>query len=195
MINLEIFHLVYFTAYSDEDPVEYDCTSKKNNGGVPFLMCQYAITAGNKVLEYQLPKLPCQAGNWRQFRINEMKMRALFLFVISTILTFSWTKKYFLVETVDKKDETEASLPPEDSKLPPEDTKLPPEDSKLPREDTKLPPEDSKLPPDNSKLPPEDDSIPAKSDYQHHGMSIAEILGVQNSGLWWVKEKKKKWVK
>merc|ERR1712240_747524 len=99
---------------------------------------------GNKVLEYQLAKLSCQAGNWRQFRINEMKMRALFLLVISTILTSSWTKKYFLVETVDKKDETEASLPPEDSKLPP----------------------------DNSKLPPEDDSIPAKSDYQHHGMSI-----------------------
>merc|ERR1712240_883399 len=108
---------------------------------------------GNKVLEYQLAKLSCQAGNWRQFRINEMKMRALFLLVISTILTFSWTKKYFLVETVDKKDETEASLPPEDSKLPPED---------------------SKLSPDNSKLQPEDDSIPAKSDYQHHGMSIAE---------------------
>ena len=106
-----------------------------------------------------------------------MTMRALFLLVISTILTSSWTKKYFLVETVDKKDETEASLPPEDSKLPPQD---------------------SKLPPDNSKLPPEDDSIPAKSDYQHHGMSIAEILGVQNSGLWWVKKekkKKKKWVK
>ena len=145
-----------------------------NNGGVPFLMCQYAITAGNKVLEYQLPKLPCQAGNWRQFRINEMKMRALFLLVISTILTSSWTKKHLLVETVDKKDESEASLPPEDKKLPPDN---------------------SKLPHDNSKLPPEDDSIPAKSDYQHHGMSIAEILGVQNSGLWWVKEKKKKWVK
>merc|ERR1719230_692553 len=92
-----------------------------------------------------------------------MKMRALFLLVISTILTSSWTKKYFLVEPVDKKDEIEASLPPEDSKLPPED----------------------------SKLPPEDDSIPAKSDYQHHGMSIAEILGVQNSGLWWVKENTK----
>ena len=156
----------------------------ENNGGVPFLMCQYAITAGNKVLEYQLAKLPCQAGNWRQSRISEMKMRALFLFVISTILTSSWTKKYFLVETVDKKDESEASLPPEDSKLPPEDTKLPPDNSKLSPED--------------SKLPPEDDSIPAKSDYQHHGMSIAEILGVQNSGLKWVKEKKKKkkkWVK
>ena len=119
-------------------------------------MCQYAIRAGNKVLEYQLPKLPCQTGNWLQSRISEMKM-TLFLFVISTILTSSWTKKYFLVETVDKKDESEASLPPEDS-----------------------------------KLPPEDDSIPAKSDYQHHGMSIAEILGVQNSGLKWVKEKKKK---
>ena len=141
-------------------------------------MCQYAITAGNKVLEYQLAKLPCQAGNWRQSRISEMKMRALFLFVISTILTSSWTKKYFLVETVDKKDESEASLPPEDTELPPEDSKLLPEDTKLPPEDT--------------KLPPEDDSIPAKSDYQHHGMSIAEILGVQNSGLKWVKEKKKK---
>ena len=155
-----------------------------NNGGVPFLMCQNAITAGNKVLEYQLAKLPCQAGNWRQSRISEMKMRALFLLVISTILTSSWTKKYFLVETVDKKDESEASLPPEDSKLPPEDTKLPPDNSKLSPED--------------SELPPEDDSIPAKSDYQHHGMSIAEILGVQNSGLKWVKEKKKKkkkWVK
>ena len=146
-------------------------------------MCQYAITAGDKVLEYQLPKLPCQTGNWLQSRISEMKM-TLFLFVISTILTSSWTKKYFLVETVDKKDESEASLPPEDTELPPEDSKLLPEDTKLPPEDT--------------KLPPEDDSIPAKSDYQHHGMSIAEILGVQNSGLKWVKEKKKKkkkWVK
>ena len=100
-----------------------------------------------------------------------MKMRALFLLVISTILTSSWTKKHLLVETVDKKDESEASLPPEDKKLPPDNSKLPPEDS---------------------KLPPEDDSIPGKSDYQHHGMSIAEILGVQNSGLKWVKEKKKK---
>merc|ERR1711928_255293 len=97
---------------------------------------------------------------------SEMKMRALLLFVISTILTSSWTKKYFHVETVDKKDESEASLPPEDTELPPEDSKLLPEDTKLPPEDT--------------KLPPEDDLIPAKSDYQRHGMSIAVILGVQN---------------
>merc|ERR1711928_216323 len=111
---------------------------------------------------------------------SEMKMRALLLFVISTILTSSWTKKYFLVETVDKKDESEASLPPEDTELPPEDSKLLPEDTELPPEDSKLLPEDTKLPPEDTKLPPEDDSIPAKSDYQHHGMSIAVILGVQN---------------
>ena len=96
-----------------------------------------------------------------------MKTMALFLFFISSLFTSSWTDdKHLLVETVDEKDASEASIPPEESNP---NTKT----------NTKS----------EAPLPPQDSS--PSSDYRSsggHGMSIAEILGVQNSGLWWVKK-------
>ena len=96
-----------------------------------------------------------------------MKTKALFLFFISSLLTSSWTDdKHLLVETVDEKDASEASIPPVESNP---NTKT----------NTKS----------EAPLPPQDSS--PSSDYRSsggHGMSIAEILGVQNSGLWWVKK-------
>merc|ERR550534_2945132 len=68
------------------------------------------------------------------------------------------------VAEVDEKDASEASIPPEESNP---NTKT----------NTKS----------EAPLPPQDSS--PSSDYRSsggHGMSIAEILGVQNSGLWWV---------
>ena len=96
-----------------------------------------------------------------------MKTKALFLFFISSLLTSSWTDdQHLLVETVDEKDTSDASTPPEESNP---NTKT----------NTKS----------EAPLPPQDSS--PSSDYRSsggHGMSIAEILGVQNSGLWWVKK-------
>ena len=96
-----------------------------------------------------------------------MKTKALFLFFISSLLTSSWTDdQHLLVETVDEKDTSEASIPPVESNP---NTKT----------NTKS----------EAPLPPQDSS--PSSDYRSsggHGMSIAEILGVQNSGLWWVKK-------
>ena len=92
-----------------------------------------------------------------------MKIKALFLFFISSLLTSSWTDdQHLLVETVDEKEASEASIPPEESN---------------PNTKSEAP------------LPPQDSS--PSSDYRSsggHGMTIAEILGVQNSGLWWVKK-------
>ena len=45
-----------------------------------------------------------------------MKMKALFLFFISSLLTSSWTDdQHLLVETVDEKDASEVSIPPVES--------------------------------------------------------------------------------
>ena len=107
--------------------------------------------------------LTCQASCRGQFRISKMKAFPL-VFIISSLLASSWTAQHLLVETHDKKykSDSDALTSIEDSNP------------------ASLPTEDST--PASSQ--PED-SNPTGSDYS---MSIAETLGVQNSGKKWLKK-------
>ena len=100
--------------------------------------------------------LTCQASCRGQFRIS--KMKAFLFFTIAS----SWTAQHLLVETHDKKykSDSDALNSLEDSNP------------------ASSPTEDSTPSPSQPE-----DSNPTGSDY---GMSIAETLGVQNSGKKWL---------
>ena len=109
--------------------------------------------------------LTCQASCRGQFRIS--KMKAFLFFTIAS----SWTAQHLLVETHDKKykSDSDALNSLEDSNP------------------ASLPTEDS-----NPAFPPTEDSTPSSSQPNPTGsdysMSIAETLGVQNSGKKWLKK-------